>query len=73
MYYDNPTTFNNLLQNQKFLRRLDEIHLIDSSGNRLTSSTLNPNSEYIPPEDKALKRVFISFFISFNKIFIPCR
>ena len=59
MYYDDPTKFNTLLKNQKFLRRLDEIHLIDSSGNQLVSSISNPNSEYTPPEDKALEMVSV--------------
>ena len=46
-FYDNTNRFNNILTSQRFLRRLDEVHLIDGSGNQLVSSTSNPDSKFI--------------------------
>ena len=43
IFYDNPYRFKNLLKTQKYIRDVDEIHLIDSAGN-LISSTLNDYS-----------------------------
>ena len=57
IFYDNPTRFKNLLITQKFVRDVDEIHLIDSSGNLLLSTNTN-NKEFIPPNEKALEMVF---------------
>ncbi len=57
IYYDNPNRFKNILTSQRFLRRLDEVHLIDGSGNQLISSMNNPNNKFNPPEDKALEMV----------------
>ena len=57
IFYDNPTRFKNLLITQKFVRDVDEIHLIDSSGNLLLSTITN-NNEFIPPNEKALEMVF---------------
>ena len=57
IFYDNPTRFKNLLITQKFVRDVDEIHLIDSSGNLLLSTITN-NKEFIPPNEKALEMVF---------------
>ena len=38
IFYDNPSRFKNLLITQKYIRDVDEIHLIDSSGNLLVTS-----------------------------------
>ena len=35
LYYDNPSKFKNLLRTQRLLRRLDEIHLLDGSLQKL--------------------------------------
>ena len=56
LFYDNPNRFKNFLINQKLIRDVDEIHLIDSAGN-LISSTLNDYSSYIQPSDEALEMV----------------
>ena len=40
LYYDNPKRFLNLLTSQRLLRRLDEVHLLDSSGNIIMSNIL---------------------------------
>ena len=55
VYYDDKKRFKNLLRNQRLIRRLDEIHLIDSSGNPILSSVINPTLKYIPPPNKAFE------------------
>ena len=57
IFYDNPKRFKNILLNQKLIRDVDEIHLIDSVGNLITS-TLNDYKSFIKPSDEALEMVF---------------
>ncbi len=54
-YYDNPSKFYEILQTQRIVRDIDEIHLIDINGNQLLSSPINKN--FVPPEQKALSMV----------------
>ncbi len=57
LFYDNSARFKNILINQKLIRGVDEIHLIDSVGN-LIISTLNDYNSFIKPSDEALEMVF---------------
>ena len=57
LFYDNTAGFKNILINQKLIRGVDEIHLIDSVGN-LIISTLNDYNSFIKPSDEALEMVF---------------
>ncbi len=57
IFYDNPSRFKNLLITQKYIRDVDEIHLIDSSGN-LLATTNEKKQEFISPNEKALEMVF---------------
>ena len=57
IFYDNPKRFKNILIKQKLIRDVDEIHLVDSAGNLITS-TLSDYKSFIPPSDKALEMVF---------------
>ena len=57
IFYDNPKRFRNFLKTQKFIRNVDQIHLIDSSGN-LIISTIDDYKTFEKPEDKALEMVF---------------
>ena len=59
MYYENPKRFLNLLTSQRLLRRLDEIHLLDSSGNIIMSNVIDTTLNFIPPTEEA-------FIISLN-------
>ena len=59
-YYDDPNKYKNILKTQKLIRDVDEIHLINSLGN-LIVTTLNDESSYNPPPEKALKMVFAVF------------
>ncbi len=53
IYYESPRKFLNLLSTQRLLRKLDEIHLLDSSGNVFMSNVIDPNTKFIPPPDDA--------------------
>ena len=57
IFYDNPKRFKNILINQKLIRNVDEIHLVDSAGNLITS-TLSDYKSFIQPSNKALEMVF---------------
>lgn len=54
IFHDNPKRFKNIIDTQKLIRDIDQIHLIDSKGNLILSSS---NSEYVPIEKKALEMV----------------
>ena len=56
LYYENPKQFLNLLTSQRMLRRLDEVHLVDSSGNVIMSNIVDPNVNFVPPPDEAFSR-----------------
>ena len=53
LYYENPKRFLNLLTSQRLLRRLDEVHLIDSSANIIMSNIVDPNINFVPPTEEA--------------------
>ena len=57
IFYDNPKRFKNILINQKLIRNVDEIHLVDSAGNLITS-TLNDYKSFVQPSNEALEMVF---------------
>ena len=56
LFYDNPKQFQSLLASQRLLRRLDEIHLLDSSGNIVMSNIIDPSTNFIPPPEEAFIR-----------------
>ncbi len=56
LFYDNPKNFLNLLSSHRMLRKLDEVHLLDSSGDIVMSSTINESLDYIAPPDEAFTR-----------------
>ncbi len=57
IFYENPERFKNILKTQKFVRNVDQIHLIDSSGNLIISS-VDDYATFDKPNDKALEMVF---------------
>ena len=57
IFYDNPKRFKNILKTQKLIRDVDEIHLIDSSGNLIISS-LDDRQTFVQPSEEALEMVF---------------
>jgi len=56
LFYDNPQRFLNLLSTQRLLRKLDEVHLLDSSGNLIMSNVLDPLEIFVPPPEEAFKK-----------------
>jgi len=56
LYYVYPNQFLKTLTTQRLLRRLDEIYLLDSSGNIIMSNVANINFEFVPPPDEAFTR-----------------
>ena len=56
MFYDNPKRFANVLSTQRLLRRLDEVHLLDSSGNIIMSNVVDASLNFVPPPDEAFVR-----------------
>ena len=53
LYYENPKQFLNLISSQRLLRRLDEVHLLDSSGNIIMSNIIDESKKYVPPPEEA--------------------
>ena len=54
IFHDNLKRFKNIIDTQKLIRDIDQIHLIDSKGNLILSSS---NSEYVSIEKRALEMV----------------
>ncbi len=53
LFYENPKRFLNILSSQRLLRRLDEVHLLDSSGSIIMSNIIDSNVSFIPPPEEA--------------------
>ena len=56
IYYDNPKRCLNFLTSQRLLRRLDEVHLLDSAGNILMSNIVDPTLDFVPPSEEAFNK-----------------
>ena len=56
LYYENPKQFLNILASQRLLRRLDEVHLLDSSGNIIMSNIVDSSMNFVPPSEEAFIR-----------------
>ncbi|MFL2897677.1 MAG: ATP-binding protein [Candidatus Pelagibacter sp.] len=55
-YQSDPVDFKKFLINQKILRNIDEIHIINDK-KKIIMSTLNDLNKFIPPEKKAFELV----------------
>ena len=56
LFYDNPKRFQKVLASQRLLRRLDEVHLLDSSGNIIMSNIVDSSMNFVPPSEEAFIR-----------------
>ena len=56
MFYENPERFAKVLATQRLLRRLDEVHLLDSSGNIIMSNVVDITLNFVPPPEEAFRR-----------------
>jgi len=57
-FYDNPKRFLNMLATQRLLRKLDEVYLLDSSGNIIMSSIIDPSIDFVPPPQESFALSF---------------
>ena len=51
LFYSNPKRFMKILRSEKILRRVDEVFLVDSSGNIIISDTADKDDFVIPIEE----------------------
>tara|TARA_B100000963_G_C22627725_1_gene673268 strand:+ start:1712 stop:3487 length:1776 start_codon:yes stop_codon:yes gene_type:complete len=51
-FYNNKERFNKVVVNEKLLRRVDDVYLIDSTGNIIFSDLLNPDDEFTTPTEE---------------------
>ena len=56
LFYDKPKRFLNLLSTQRLLRRLDEVHMLDSSGNIIMSNVIDSSLTFVAPPDDAFDK-----------------
>ncbi len=56
LFYDNPKGFQNVLTTQRLLRRLDEVHLLDSAGNVIMSNVVDASLDFVSPPEEAFTR-----------------
>ena len=56
LFYENPKRFSKILSSQRLLRRLDEVHLLDSSGNIIMSNVIDITMNFVPPPDEAFEK-----------------
>ena len=56
LFYNNPKKFQDTLTSQRLLRRLDEIHLLDSASNIIMSNINNPSLEFVAPPEEAFDK-----------------
>ncbi len=50
-YYSNPNRFKSIMISEKFLRKIDDVYLIDSLGNILLSDVRDITDEFVVPAD----------------------
>jgi two-component system nitrogen regulation sensor histidine kinase NtrY len=53
LFYENPKQFINLISSQRLLRRLDEVYLLDSSGNIIMANVADESKDFVPPPEDA--------------------
>ena len=52
LYYSDPNRFKQIMKSEKFLRRIDDVYLIDSLGNILFSDVRDITDEFVIPADE---------------------
>ncbi len=52
LYYSDPNRFKQIMKSEKFLRRIDDVYLIDSLGNILLSDVRDITDEFVIPADE---------------------
>jgi len=67
VFFSNPNRFNQIVRTQKELRKVDEIYLIDSSGNILAANTNNPEDEFTTPSEEEFSRALEGKAVSIDR------
>ncbi len=52
LYYSNQKRFNDIIRSEKLLRRVDDLYLIDSSGNIIFSDTEKIKNNFVVPSEE---------------------
>ena len=64
LFYTNLNKFKRVVLSEKLLRRIDDVYLIDSSGNIMFSDTSDPNIKFIIPSEDNFNKAFDGFPVS---------
>jgi len=67
VFFSNPNRFSQIVRAQKELRKVDEIYLIDSSGNILVANTNNPEDEFITPSEEEFSKALEGKAVSIDR------
>jgi two-component system nitrogen regulation sensor histidine kinase NtrY len=67
VFFSNPNKFNQIVRTQKQLRKVDEIYLIDSSGNILIVNTNNPEDEFTTPSEEEFNKALEGKAVSIDR------
>ncbi len=67
VFFSNPNRFSQIVRTQKELRKVDEIYLIDSSGNILVANTNNPEDEFITPSEEEFSKALEGKAVSIDR------
>ncbi|MDP6599734.1 MAG: two-component sensor histidine kinase, partial [Candidatus Poribacteria bacterium] len=67
VFFLNPNRFSQIVRTQKELRKVDEIYLIDSSGNILVANTNNPEDEFITPSEEEFSKALEGKAVSIDR------
>jgi len=55
LFYDNPKRFLRFLTTQRLFRKLDEVHMLDSSGNIIMTTVTDSSIDFVTPLDDAFE------------------
>jgi two-component system nitrogen regulation sensor histidine kinase NtrY len=67
VFFSNPNRFSQIVRTQKELRKVDEIYLVDSSGNILVANTNNPEDKFTTPSDEEFNKAFEGKTVSIDR------
>ena len=67
VFFSNPNRFSQIVRTQKELRKVDEIYLIDSSGNVLVANTNNPEDEFTTPSEEEFNKALEGKAVSIDR------
>ena len=67
VFFSNPNRFSQIVRTQKELRKVDEIYLIDSSGNVLVANTNNPEEEFTTPTEEEFNKALEGKAVSIDR------